>query len=139
MTKYYDIPVIYIYIACKKNQHILIWRYQNILVRRYWNILGLKNHTRKIYKIYKSSCIIFCIKIFWYLQIIYCQYTLKSFLSLQTRFYFLPTVSAKMGAISLLSSSGKHQSNHLVRCYAAGINCLLISFFNAFCCLDLLC
>ena len=109
------------------------------MVWRHWNILGLKNHTSKIYKIYKSSCIIFFIKIFWYLQIICCQYTLKSFLPLPTRFCFLPTLSAKMGSISFLSSSSKHQSHHLVRCHAAGVNPLLISFLNAFRCLNLLC
>ena len=43
-----------LYIAHKKNQHSLIWRYRNILVRMYRSILGQKNHTRKIDKIHKS-------------------------------------------------------------------------------------
>ena len=54
-------------------------------------------------------------------------------------FYYLPTLSAKIGSVPFFSPSGKHQSHHLAGYYAIGINCLLISFLNALCCSNLLC
>ena len=41
---------IYIYIIDKKNQNVLIWRYQRILVMGYKDILIQKHQTRKIHK-----------------------------------------------------------------------------------------
>ena len=68
------IPIfpIYIYITDKKTQLMLVWKYQNIL--------GQKYHTRKIDKFtkilnhIKSSCIIFCTKMFRYSHYIYIYY-----------------------------------------------------------------
>ena len=46
-------------------------------------------------------------------------------------FYIFPTLSVKIGSISIFLSSGKHQSYHLVGCHATVINSLLISFWSA--------
>ena len=44
----------------------------------------------------------------------------------------------KIGSTPFFSSTGKHQSHHLVGCHAADINSLLISFLRDLCYLYLL-
>ena len=68
-------------------------------------------------------------------------------LSIHTKIFFT-TVNQILFSTNFISknrfyfffiSSDKHQSPHPVRCHVAGINYLLISFLNAFHCLNLLC
>ena len=104
----------------KTNQPILVCRYWKILVWRYESNMDPKNHTRKIDKIHilKSSYIIFCTKMFGDshhiltkcldIPIMSWKHALKTFLPLPPRFYYLPTLSTKIGSISffyLLGSS----------------------------------
>ena len=84
------------YITYKRNGHILIWKY--------WNTLAPNNHIRKIDKIHKS-CIIFCTRMFRYLQFIYCQRALKAFLPIPN---FILIFISKIGSIPFFSSFGKH-------------------------------
>ena len=111
-----NVRIFPLYIAYKKNSHILVWGYQGIF--------GPKNHTRKINKIHNLSCIVPC-------PIVYCKHVLKAFLPLLTRFYYLLALSTKASSISFFSSFGKPQSQHLVGCYDKGISAFL-TFFKCF-------
>ena len=63
----------------------------------------------------------------------------KIFFTTANQILFSTNFISKNGFIIFSSSSSKHQSHHLVRCHVAVINPLLISFLNAFRCLNLLC
>ena len=103
---------------------------------RYSNYIYCLPEKLTVLQVYKSSSLTslnvqFSVPKFFDTSIIYYQHALKAFLPLPNRFYFVPTLSAKIGSIPFFSSSGKHQSHHLVGFHATGINPLLIYLLNA--------
>ena len=116
------------------------------MVWRYLTFLGKKTTeeiSTKFSNIFEFKKLFVCLKMFQYLQIIYCQHVQKAllpllptFLTALLRIYHFQDLywlfKGKIGSVPLFLSFDMPQSHHHIGCHATSITSLLILFFYYF-------